>query len=89
MRSSLIPALMAEAKVLALDEPSLELAPKVVDEVFRVVEDVRWEEPWWCSSNTTRAPLMAADMDTSSSPVTVTQAEGMGAEPRSQSASRR
>ena len=88
MRSSLIPALMAESKVLLLDEPSLGLAPKVV-EVFRVVEDIRWEEPWWCSSNTTRAPLMAADMDTSSSPVTVTQAEGMGAEPRSQSASRR
>ena len=55
-------ALMAEPKVLLLDEPSMGLAPKVVDEVFRVIEQVR-------SSGTTvvlveqnaRRALMAAD----------------------------
>ncbi len=36
-------ALMAKPKVLLLDEPSMGLAPKVVDEVFSVVEDIRGE----------------------------------------------
>lgn len=34
-------ALMARPKVLLLDEPSMGLAPKVVDEVFKVVDDIR------------------------------------------------
>ena len=34
-------ALVAEPKVMLLDEPSMGLAPKVVDEVFRVIEDIR------------------------------------------------
>jgi branched-chain amino acid transport system ATP-binding protein len=34
-------ALVAQPRVLLLDEPSMGLAPKVVDEVFRVVEEIR------------------------------------------------
>ena len=34
-------ALIAKPRVLLLDEPSMCLAPKVVDEVFRVIEEIR------------------------------------------------
>lgn len=34
-------ALIAEPRVLLMDEPSMGLAPKIVDEVFRVIEDIR------------------------------------------------
>jgi branched-chain amino acid transport system ATP-binding protein len=34
-------ALVADPVVLLLDEPSMGLAPKVVDEVFRVIEEIR------------------------------------------------
>jgi len=34
-------ALIAKPRVLLLDEPSMGLAPKVVDEVFRVIEEIR------------------------------------------------
>jgi branched-chain amino acid transport system ATP-binding protein len=34
-------ALMVQPKVLLLDEPSMGLAPKIVDEVFRVIADIR------------------------------------------------
>ncbi len=34
-------ALVAEPALMLLDEPSMGLAPKVVDEVFRVIEDIR------------------------------------------------
>jgi branched-chain amino acid transport system ATP-binding protein len=34
-------ALMADPKVLLLDEPSMGLAPKIVDEVFRVIAEIR------------------------------------------------
>ncbi len=34
-------ALVAEPTLMLLDEPSMGLAPKVVDEVFRVIEDIR------------------------------------------------
>ncbi|GAA6527809.1 ABC transporter ATP-binding protein [Intrasporangium sp. DVR] len=34
-------ALVARPKVLLMDEPSMGLAPKVVDEVFRVIEEIR------------------------------------------------
>jgi branched-chain amino acid transport system ATP-binding protein len=34
-------ALVAKPRVLLLDEPSMGLAPKVVDEVFRVIEEIR------------------------------------------------
>jgi branched-chain amino acid transport system ATP-binding protein len=34
-------ALVAQPRVLLLDEPSMGLAPKVVDEVFRVIEQIR------------------------------------------------
>jgi branched-chain amino acid transport system ATP-binding protein len=33
-------ALMARPKVLLLDEPSLGLAPKVVDDIFRILEEI-------------------------------------------------
>jgi branched-chain amino acid transport system ATP-binding protein len=36
-------ALMARPRLLLMDEPSLGLAPVVVDEVFRVIERVRSE----------------------------------------------
>jgi branched-chain amino acid transport system ATP-binding protein len=34
-------ALVAAPKVMLMDEPSMGLAPKVVDEVFRVIQDIR------------------------------------------------
>jgi branched-chain amino acid transport system ATP-binding protein len=34
-------ALVARPKVILMDVPSLGLAPKVVDEVFRVIEQIR------------------------------------------------
>jgi branched-chain amino acid transport system ATP-binding protein len=34
-------ALVAQPRVLLLDEPSMGLAPKIVDEVFRVIEEIR------------------------------------------------
>ena len=34
-------ALVAEPSLMLLDEPSMGLAPKVVDEVFRVIEEIR------------------------------------------------
>ncbi len=34
-------ALVAEPRLMLLDEPSMGLAPKVVDEVFRVIEEIR------------------------------------------------
>lgn len=34
-------ALVAEPQLMLLDEPSMGLAPKVVDEVFAVIEDIR------------------------------------------------
>jgi len=34
-------ALVAKPRVLLMDEPSMGLAPKVVDEVFRVIEEIR------------------------------------------------
>lgn len=34
-------ALVAEPTLMLLDEPSMGLAPKVVDEVFRVIEEIR------------------------------------------------
>jgi branched-chain amino acid transport system ATP-binding protein len=34
-------ALVARPKVILMDEPSMGLAPKVVDEVFRVIEQIR------------------------------------------------
>lgn len=34
-------ALIAEPRVLLMDEPSMGLAPKIVDEVFRVIEEIR------------------------------------------------
>ncbi|GAA1144369.1 ABC transporter ATP-binding protein [Ornithinicoccus hortensis] len=34
-------ALVARPKLILLDEPSMGLAPKVVDEVFRVIEEIR------------------------------------------------
>lgn len=34
-------ALVAAPKVMLMDEPSMGLAPKVVDEVFRVIEEIR------------------------------------------------
>ncbi len=34
-------ALLARPRVLLLDEPSMGLAPKLVDEVFHVIEDIR------------------------------------------------
>jgi len=34
-------ALVAEPKVLMMDEPSMGLAPRVVDEVFRVITEIR------------------------------------------------
>ncbi|MBH0116028.1 ABC transporter ATP-binding protein [Salinibacterium sp. NG253] len=34
-------ALIAEPKILLLDEPSMGLAPKIVDEVFTVIEEIR------------------------------------------------
>ena len=34
-------ALVAQPRLLLLDEPSMGLAPKVVDEVFRVIEEIR------------------------------------------------
>lgn len=34
-------ALVAQPKVILMDEPSMGLAPKVVDEVFRVIEQIR------------------------------------------------
>jgi branched-chain amino acid transport system ATP-binding protein len=34
-------ALVASPKVMLMDEPSMGLAPKVVDEVFRVIEEIR------------------------------------------------
>jgi branched-chain amino acid transport system ATP-binding protein len=34
-------ALVAGPRVLLLDEPSMGLAPKIVDEIFRVIEDIR------------------------------------------------
>lgn len=34
-------ALIAEPEVLLLDEPSMGLAPKIVDEVFAVIEEIR------------------------------------------------
>ncbi|OLT20971.1 ABC transporter ATP-binding protein [Ornithinimicrobium sp. CNJ-824] len=34
-------ALVAEPALMLLDEPSMGLAPKVVDEVFQVIEDIR------------------------------------------------
>jgi ABC-type multidrug transport system ATPase subunit len=34
-------ALVAQPRLLLLDEPSMGLAPKVVDEVFRVIEAIR------------------------------------------------
>jgi ABC-type branched-subunit amino acid transport system ATPase component len=35
--------LMARPKILLLDEPSLGLAPSIVDDVFRVIADLRDE----------------------------------------------
>ena len=34
-------ALVARPRVMLLDEPSMGLAPKIVDEVFRVIEQIR------------------------------------------------
>ncbi len=34
-------ALVAQPRLLLLDEPSMGLAPKIVDEVFRVIEGIR------------------------------------------------
>ncbi|SOE02112.1 ABC transporter ATP-binding protein [Blastococcus haudaquaticus] len=34
-------ALVAEPAVMLMDEPSMGLAPKIVDEVFRVIEEIR------------------------------------------------
>ena len=34
-------ALVAQPRLLLLDEPSMGLAPKIVDEVFRVIEEIR------------------------------------------------
>jgi branched-chain amino acid transport system ATP-binding protein len=34
-------ALVAKPKVMLMDEPSMGLAPKIVDEVFRVIEEIR------------------------------------------------
>ncbi|TYP87490.1 ABC transporter ATP-binding protein [Blastococcus xanthinilyticus] len=34
-------ALVAAPKVMLMDEPSMGLAPKIVDEVFRVIEEIR------------------------------------------------
>jgi branched-chain amino acid transport system ATP-binding protein len=34
-------ALVAEPALMLLDEPSMGLAPKVVDEVFRVIQEIR------------------------------------------------
>jgi branched-chain amino acid transport system ATP-binding protein len=34
-------ALVAKPRVLLLDEPSMGLAPRIVDEVFRVIEEIR------------------------------------------------
>ena len=34
-------ALVAEPTVMLMDEPSMGLAPKIVDEVFRVIEEIR------------------------------------------------
>lgn len=56
-------ALVAEPKVLLLDEPSMGLAPRIVDEVFRVINEI-------CESGTTvvlveqnaRRALRAADV---------------------------
>jgi branched-chain amino acid transport system ATP-binding protein len=34
-------ALMARPRLILLDEPSLGLAPKLVEEIFRIVDDIR------------------------------------------------
>jgi branched-chain amino acid transport system ATP-binding protein len=34
-------ALMSQPKLLLLDEPSLGLAPKLVEEIFRIIKDIR------------------------------------------------
>lgn len=34
-------AMVAQPTMLLLDEPSMGLAPKIVDEVFRVIEEIR------------------------------------------------
>ena len=34
-------ALVASPTVMLMDEPSMGLAPKIVDEVFRVIEEIR------------------------------------------------
>ena len=48
-------ALMSDPKVLLLDEPSLGLAPILVDAIFEVIREINRKEPRSCSSNRTRS----------------------------------
>ena len=48
-------ALMAQPRLLLLDEPSMGLAPLVVQEIFRVIENLsRERKPRSCSWNRTQ-----------------------------------